>query len=268
MSDTAGPVTAYLDLLKDCLTAAIYPESAWVSTASARGSALKLLHRLLGWRSLMLVQRRAFDPARREAGRDWPLFGYTMAGRKRLDNLQHCIEQILRRQVPGDLLEAGVWRGGSCIFMRCALDALGDRERRVFAADSFEGMPVPAGESDGWDYSNIDFLKVSLEQVKLNFGRFTTLDERTVFLKGWFADTLPTAPVERLALLRLDGDMYSSTMDTLTHLYDKLSPGGFVIVDDYLSWPACKRAVDEFLQARGLRPDILAIDWTAVYWQV
>jgi O-methyltransferase len=85
-------------------------------------------------------------------------------------------------------------------------------------------------------------LAVSLEQVKANFDRYGLLDDQVRFLKGWFRDTLPVAPIERLAVLRLDGDMYESPMDTLVNLYPKLSEGGYVIVDDYGAIPACRQA--------------------------
>ena len=158
-----------------------------------------------------------------------------MVGRARLDNLEHCIRDVLERNVPGDFIETGVWRGGSTIFMRALLREVTDQV--VWAADSFEGMPVPEHNSDGWDMSRIEQLKVSLDEGKSNFARFGLLDEQVRFLQGWFKDTLPTAPINKLAILRMDGDLYNSTMDALTNLYDKLSPGGYVIVDDYKCWP-------------------------------
>ena len=87
------------------------------------------------------------------------------------------------------------------------------------------------------------------------------------FLKGWFKDTLPSAPFEKLAVLRLDGDMYESTMDVIRNLYDKVSHGGFIIVDDYHIWPTCKRAIDEFRVQREIREPILEIDGSGVYWR-
>lgn len=257
-----------LELLKAVLTASIYEESGWMSTAHARSGWRLWLNRLLSRRGLLLVRRQPFDTEARVNGRDWPLFGYTMAGHKRLDHMQHCVATIVREGIPGDLIETGAWRGGMTIFMRALLQAHGDTTRRVWVADSFEGLPVPNSEGDGWDYSTVDILKVPLAQVKANFARFGLLDEQVRFLPGWFAQTLPTAPIERLSLLRLDGDMYSSTRDGLDNLYDKLSPGGFVVVDDYYSWPACRRAVDDFRRERGIEAPIEAIDWTAGFWRV
>ncbi len=86
-------------------------------------------------------------------------------------------------------------------------------------------------------------------------------------LWGWFRDTLPAAPIERLAVLRLDGDLYQSTLESLTHLYPKLSQGGYVIVDDYGAVPACRKAVEDYRSKQGIREEIVAIDWTGVFWQ-
>jgi O-methyltransferase len=88
-----------------------------------------------------------------------------------------------------------------------------------------------------------------------------------VFLKGWFKDTLPTAPIERLAVLRLDGDMYSSTIEALTSLYPKLSPGGFCIIDDYGAIAGCKQAVDDFRREQGITAELQPVDWTGRYWR-
>ncbi|MFZ2106735.1 MAG: TylF/MycF family methyltransferase [Roseiarcus sp.] len=274
---------AYLDLLKKVLTASIYDESAWVRIEAARSRRqrnflrldqfIKALARSIFVRTLrnhnqILVTQKAFEPTIRSNGMDWPLFGYTMVGHKRLDNLHFCINDVLRRRVPGDLIETGVWRGGSTIFMRAALKVAGDSDRTVWVADSFEGLPVPKDSRDGADFSHVEHLAVSIEQVRANFARFDLLDAQVRFLKGWFCDTLATAPIERLAVLRLDGDLYSSTMDALEALYPKVSPGGYVIVDDYGSWPECKRAVDEYTNKNNIQVDLNVIDGTDVFWRV
>ena len=110
---------------------------------------------------------------------------------------------------------------------------------------------------------------VSLDQVRANFATYGLLDDQVAFLKGWFRDTLPEAPVERLAVVRLDGDMYESTMDGFRNLYHKLSPGGYLIVDDYHAVPGCKAAVHDFIATLGPseRVEIKEIDGTGVFWQ-
>jgi hypothetical protein len=209
--------------------------------------------------------------AMRLDGGDWPGRGLTMIGIKRLDNLQLAIEDVLARGVPGDLIEAGAWRGGACIFMRGVLKAHGITDRRVWVADSFEGLPAPnpaqypADAEAGPEAAGM--MAVSLETVRDNFARYGLLDDRVVFLKGWFRDTLPTAKLEKLAILRLDGDLYESTMDSLVHLYPKLAPGGYVIVDDYGSTPPSAKAVADYRAKHGIDEPIVTIDWTGVYWR-
>ena len=213
---------------------------------------------------------RPFDPAARDEGRDTPYDAETMVGRRRLDNLEHCIRTVVEDGVPGDLLEAGVWRGGSVIFMRALLDVLGDESRMVWAVDSFQGLPPPdpsVAADKGDKHHQNRFLAVSLDEVKNNFRKYGLLDDRVTFLRGWFAETLPNAPIESLAVLRADGDMYSSTMDILTPLYPKVSDGGFVIIDDYGAIPACRQAVTDFRAANSITDRITRIDWTGVYWR-
>jgi O-methyltransferase len=102
--------------------------------------------------------------------------------------------------------------------------------------------------------------------VKRTFESYGLLDDRVRFLPGWFKDTLHAAPIERLALLRLDGDIYESTMDALVALYEKLVPGGYLIVDDFFV-PTCKKAIEEFRAARGITEPIVTIDWAGAYWR-
>ncbi len=202
-------------------------------------------------------------------GGGWNNRTYTMIG-NRLDNLQFCIEDVLKNNIQGDMIETGVWRGGACIFMRLILKKYGVKDKIVYVADSFEGLPKP----DAAKYPNdtndmhhiIDVLKVSVEQVQNNFKIFGVLDDQVKFLKGWFKDTLKHAPIENLSLLRLDGDMYESTWDTLTNLYHKLSIGGYLIIDDY-ALAACHAAVDEFRSQNNIVEPIEYFDGGNVYWK-
>lgn len=210
------------------------------------------------------------EPVRAE-GLDWPARAHTMIGLRRLENLRACVEEVLARGVPGDLIETGAWRGGATIFMRAVLKAHGVTDRRVWVADSFAGLPPPDPERYPRDAGDTlhqhQQLAVSLDQVRGHFARYGLLDDQVRFLPGWFRDTLPDAPIERLAVLRLDGDLYESTLQALESLYDKLSPGGFVIVDDYGCIAACRQAVHDFRDARGVREPIRPVDWSGVYWQ-
>jgi O-methyltransferase len=218
---------------------------------------------------LEIVSTVDFDPAKCEEGGSWPAEAETMVGTKRLDNIEYCITQILRDGVRGDFIETGVWRGGAAIYMLAVLKAF-EASRDVWMADSFEGLPKPnpkhaadAGDIH-WKFSHI--LAVSLEEVKANVQRYGLLDEKVHFLKGWFCDTLPTAPLEKVALMRLDGDMYGSTMDAFESLYPKLSHGGFCIIDDY-ALDGCRKAVHDYRSQHGIGEEMVKIDHSAVFWR-
>jgi O-methyltransferase len=211
------------------------------------------------------------EPNRRLIGKDWPPDAETMIGLKRLENLRQCVRMVIQNDIPGDFIETGVWRGGACILMRAALSAYGDNSRCVWVADSFEGLPKPNAEKYAIDLGDRHwtlnyYLAVSLDEVQGNFARYRLLDDRVKFLKGWFRDTLPSAPIEKLAILRLDGDMYESTMDAISALYHKVSLGGFIIVDDY-QLKGCKAAINDYRAAHGISDPIVDIDGSAIYWR-
>jgi hypothetical protein len=227
-----NPTELYLDLMGACLLGLIYEDPAQDPWSP-----------------------KNFDREKRELGRDWPLQAHSMIGRARLRHLRAAVLHVLNSNIPGDFIETGVWRGGACIYMRAILKALGVTDRRVWAADSFEGLPEPDPErypADTGDAHHTFYqLIVSLDEVKENFAKYGLLDDQVRFLPGWFKDTLPRAEIDRLAILRLDGDMYESTMDAIIALYDRVSPRGIVIVDDYGAVPACRQAIDDFRAKRG-----------------
>jgi O-methyltransferase len=197
-------------------------------------------------------------------------FTHSMIGRARMKNIEECLDTVRQDRIRGDLLEAGVWRGGATVFMRGYLAAYDMDDRTVWVADSFEGLPTPRHPADlGFDFSpaNAPILAVSLEEVQALFRRYDLLDERVQFLKGWFRDTLPAAPVERLAMLRVDGDLYESTMDALEALYARVSPGGFVLIDDYGDFAPCRQAVDDFRSRHAISNALQKVDWSGVYWR-
>jgi hypothetical protein len=241
----------YLDLLKNTLAGLIYDDD------QIKGMWVQVVRK--GVRALRLE------------GRDWPVRAHTMVGRLRLDNVQHCAERVLAENVPGDFIEAGVWRGGVTILMRAILCCHGDTSRAVWVADSFKGVPRPQPAlfpaDRGLNLHRVPYLAVSRAEVAEHFARYGLLDGQVRFLEGWFRDTLPSAPIERLALLRIDGDLYESTRDALVHLYPKLSLGGYVIVDDYGHMPSCRQAVTDYRLEHGISEDIVAIDHSGVFWQ-
>ncbi|WP_307252690.1 TylF/MycF family methyltransferase [Croceifilum oryzae] len=207
--------------------------------------------------------------ANRTLGIEWPPIAHSMIGRMRMDNLHQCMASVVKENIEGDFIETGVWRGGSCIFMSGFLKAHGIKSRKVWVADSFEGLPPPDPNYPVDKNTNahlLNYLKVSLEEVQDNFRKYDLLNDQVTFLKGWFKDTLPTAPIEKIAIARLDGDLYASTWDALTSLYDKISIGGYLIIDDY-SLHYCKQAVHDFRNQFHIEEAIQNIDGSGCFWK-
>lgn len=203
--------------------------------------------------------------------RNYSEFSLTMVGRKRLDNIQACVEDVLERNVPGNLLEAGVWRGGCCILMRAVLAAHDCTDRCVWVADSFAGLPgseVAADLGYEMDASRLPVLAVSEQQVKDHFERFDLLDPQVRFIPGWFEESLARSDTGPLAVLRIDCDLYSSTLAVLEALYHRVSEGGWVIIDDYGILPPCQQAVDEFRMTNDISDPLEKIDEHAVCWKL
>lgn len=198
---------------------------------------------------------------------------HTLGSQQNVDNVHFCVESVLKENVPGDLLEAGVYRGGQSILMRGILKAYGVTDRKVILADSFEGLPEPDAKSSLDDVIAHELLKkVGLfaageDVVRQNFERYGLWDDQVQFIKGWFSDSLPNAPIDKLAIMRLDADYYQSTMDALTNLYPKLSVGGWVILDDYGHPLGCRQAVHEYREAQGIEDPIQMADAHVGYWQ-
>jgi O-methyltransferase len=193
-----------------------------------------------------------------------------MIGRKRIRNLRECVETLVNDRVPGDLIEAGCWRGGAVIMMRGVLKSYGVTDRTVWAADSFAGLPEPNAELYPADTADINYtaeeLAVSLDEVRRNLRMYGLDDGGVEFLEGWFRDTLPTVRDKQWALIRLDGDLYESTMDGLTNLYPQLAPGGFMIIDDF-GWDNCRQAVEDYRAEHGITEPIERIDWVGAWWR-
>lgn len=243
----------YLDLLKRCLTNTLYCPEPDTDAADQ-------MRYVQGF-----VRHYVNGPA------------ISMLPLARLDNLQDCVLDCIEAGVAGDLIETGVWRGGASIFMRAVLRVYGVKDRRVWVADSFEGLPEPDAERFPIEakFHKGPLMRVSykgfaadFETVKSNFAAYGMLDDQVQFLRGWFKDTLPHAPIERLAVMRLDGDYYESTMDSLT-LYDKLSIGGYCIIDDYGEdiWTNCRQAVDEFRAQRNIHDPLTKVDSKCFWWR-
>jgi O-methyltransferase len=149
-------------------------------------------------------------------------------------------------------------------------NVLEEWDRPVWVCDSFQGVPPPTDPADaGTTFHEQAILAVPLAEVRANFTRYGLLTDRVRFIEGWFADTLP-GPVEELCVLRCDGDLYESTWQTLTALYDYVQPGGFVIIDDYGIWRGCQQAVDKFRGYHDIDAPLQSIKdgCGAVFWRV
>jgi hypothetical protein len=266
----------YIQLLKAALSYKIYDEPPvpvelhWCRRGWLKRLLTRLVSPALGAMGARLCIDVNYSREELESGTIWRLQAYSIISPRAMDNLCFCMEAILKDNIPGDLIETGVWRGGACILMKGFLSVNEITDRKVFVADSFRGLPTPDAQkypADAGDkHHTFSYLAVSREQVEDNFRRFGLLDSQVVFLEGWFKDTLPKLPTQRLALIRLDGDMYESTMDALSHLYPKLSPGGFCIIDDY-DIPNCRRAVDDYRKTHQISEPLQDIDGRSKFWQ-
>jgi hypothetical protein len=267
---------AYVDLLKRSLLGLTLGAMQWYrpidkGSDAIRTGVAKALRRRGGSVLAKPVQIDMADNTDGSANAVWiPPGVMTMIGSLRLQNVEDCVRSVLGGSVAGDLIETGVWRGGTTIFMRGMLRAFDDHERAVYVADSFAGLPPPDPDKypadEGIDLHLWSELAVTLDEVRANFSRYGLLDDRVHFVKGWFRDTLPSLQGHQWALIRLDGDLYESTMDGLTNLYPGLSPGGWIIIDDY-QIPACQKAVSDYRDLHGITEPIQEIDWTGICWQ-
>ena len=232
---------------------------------------LLAMNNLLNKNKYQICDVKPYNPEARINGIDWPTYADSMIGLKRMNNIEYCVNKVIEENVPGDLIETGVWRGGSVIFMAALLKDKNITDRNIWVADSFEGLPKPDAEKYEADKDDIHYihpeLAISIDTVKGNFSKYDLLSDHIKFLKGWFKDTLPTAPIEQLSVMRLDGDMYESTMDGLVNLYPKLSKGGYAIIDDWGVVPGCKQAVIDYRLQHNITDEIVTIDGSGVYWK-
>lgn len=248
-------MSLYLDLMKRVLTNIVYQDPP--------------VHREIGPMLCMRVADPDFDELTRTLGEDWPSQAHTMNGTRRLDHLHRCALEVTAGGIPGDFVDAGVWRGGTAAFLQAFLQERGIRDRTVWAADTFTGMPPPPDNTyrdEEWLAIN-DILAVPVDQVRETLRRYALDDTRVRFLPGRFRDTLPQAPIDRIAVLHADSGTYEGTRDTLTHLYPKLSQGGHAVIGDYVAWGP-RRAVSEYRRANGITSRLQTVDHLGVYWIV
>lgn len=208
------------------------------------------------------------------------VYPYTMSSYQRLSNVYELSKKIEAENIQGAFVECGVWRGGCAAIMAyMAKKALSLRKTWLF--DSFEGLPEPTKEDGAIakDYAenkvegNLETINKCvgpLEDVKKIFFQILKIDPKNVVIeKGWFQNTLPIAKAKigKIAMLRLDGDWYESTKCCLDNLYDNVIVGGYIIIDDYGHWEGAKKALEEFFWHKNIKPDLIKIDYTGVYFQ-
>ena len=278
MDDRAADLQhAYVELLKSSLLArANGPMRVLYPVPPTEGGLPRRLlqRRLLRRGGTVLAHEVVLDPEGDPEGRrdiyELPLGIKTMVGQRRLESVESMVADIVRDSVPGDMIETGVWRGGTTIFLRGLLRAHGVTDRTVYVADSFQGLPPPDVDrypaDAGLDFHLVRELAVSVEEVQASFARYGLLDDQVRFVPGWFRDTLPGLAGHPWSLLRLDGDLYESTMDALTNLYPSLSVGGWIVIDDF-SIAACAKAVEDFRADNGITTPMQVIDWTGRAWR-
>jgi O-methyltransferase len=257
--------TTYLDLLRDTLTGIAFLTTERAVTVGVTTNDVPM------------------KPESRRVGLDWPRIGISMIGVVRMDNLRSALYDVTKKNIPGDFVECGVWRGGASIFATGFLKINEIKDRKVWVVDSFDGLPLNRTNKDDANWYDMEYLKVSTDLVMTNFKGFHLWDESMVtFVKGYFVDSLPYIKVQKIAVLRMDGDMYESTLDQLFNLYDKVEVGGWVIIDDW-SITVCKTAINDFRRWHGMTEEIrgtgdnvgayfikekqVTIDWTK-YWPI
>jgi hypothetical protein len=204
----------------------------------------------------------------------WKVRNNTMVNYPRLVNILSTADEIATNNVLGNYVECGVWKGGcSALFAYKAQQE--NKNRIAYLFDSFEGLPEPTIEDGQGAYAFAEGKSTGkLNSINKNVGTQDEVQRLFVSLnltnykiiKGWFQITLPEYKhtLESIAVLRLDGDWYESTKVCLENLYDKVSVGGYILIDDYNFWPGCKKAVDEFYASRNITPEIKAIDSSGI----
>ena len=200
---------------------------------------------------------------------------FTMTSPERVLALRLSVEYVLQNQIEGDIVECGVWKGGSMMVVAQTLRDSGIGTKNLYLFDTFKGMPAPTEKDVSFDgmlaadlmrespkESSSVWALGSLDEVRRNLLSTGYPAERISFVKGRVEETIPKQAPAQIALLRLDTDWYESTYHELLHLYPRLSPGGVLIIDDYGHWAGAKKAVDEYFAEHNLHPLLHRIDYT------
>lgn len=199
---------------------------------------------------------------------------YTMTSLERIYALCHAVRYVVKNGIPGDMVECGVWRGGSMMAVAYTLMAMGDTTRNLYLFDTYEGMTEPSEKDINrngrparlkWQTRQTQnginhWCYASLEDVKQNMSLTGYPAERIHYVKGKVEETLPHPDIETIAVLRLDTDWYESTRAEMVHLFPRLTPGGILLLDDYGNWQGARQAVDEYLEENRVKLYLSRID--------
>jgi hypothetical protein len=200
---------------------------------------------------------------------------YTMTSLERMYALYGATAYLARNGIPGDVVECGVWRGGSSMLAAMTLARLGAADRCLYLYDTFAGMTEPTsldtdhrGRSarDLWRRAPTDgarrWFHAPVDEVRRNMALTGYPAERIVYVVGKVEETIPATVPERIALLRLDTDWFESTYHEMVHLLPRLAAGGVLVLDDYGHWQGARRAIDRYFEEAGIRPFLQRIDYT------
>jgi predicted O-methyltransferase YrrM len=187
---------------------------------------------------------------------------FTMCGNTRLRGLYRAARYVVANNIPGDLVECGTAQGGSAALMGLTLKRLATR-RTLWVLDTFEGLPPPTAEDPDWEVAQryTGSCRASVAEVSALFERLGILSDCRL-VKGRFQETLPAFGAQPIAVLHIDGDWYESVKVCLASLYDRVSPGGVIQIDDYGHWQGARKAVDEFMRSRSIKVDLQCLDYT------
>lgn len=193
---------------------------------------------------------------------------FTMTSVERGYSLFKSVEYIVKNKIPGDFVECGVWKGGSCMLMAMSLKLFGDNDRKIYLYDTYEGMPEPTKEDviswngrsvlEKWEEdksgtrNNFGSWAVGLNEVKANVSNSNYPEDNFIFVPGDVAQTLKKVKPDNISLLRLDTDWYASTVEELETLYPLLVEKGVLIIDDYGHFDGARKAVDEYFQNKPI----------------
>ena len=205
---------------------------------------------------------------------------FTMTSPEKIVGLANAVRYIAKRGIPGDIVECGVWRGGSAMVIARTLAKCGDTRRTIHLFDTFAGMTAPGPQDRRYDGTTADALLArdrnraasgywciaDQEDVRRNLSLCDYPQDQIRLIPGDVAGTIPGSAPTNIALLRLDTDWYESTRHELEHLYERVAPGGVVIIDDYGHWHGSRRAVDEFLATLDQVPLLTRLDFDGRMW--